>query len=73
MFLYLKWINNKEILYSTWNSTQCYVPAWMGGGLGGEWAQPYLHTHGGVLCCSPEAATTFLIGYTPTQNKKFKV
>ena len=25
------------------------------------------------LCCSPETTTTLLIGYTPIQNKKFKV
>ena len=30
MLLYLKWITNKNLLYSTWNSAQCYVPAWMG-------------------------------------------
>ena len=29
--LYLKWITNKDLLYSTWNSAQCYVAAWMGG------------------------------------------
>ena len=34
--LYLKEITNKDRLYSTWNSAQCYVPAWMGGELGGE-------------------------------------
>ena len=32
--LYLKWITNKDLLYSTWNSAQCYVPAWMGGEFG---------------------------------------
>ena len=32
--LYLKWITNKDLLYSTWKSVQCYVPAWMGWGLG---------------------------------------
>ena len=32
--LYLKWITNKDLLYSTWNSVHCYVPAWMGWGLG---------------------------------------
>jgi len=32
--LYLKWITNKNLLYSTQNSAQCYVPAWMGWGLG---------------------------------------
>ena len=31
---YLKWMTNKELLYSTENSAQCYVPSWMGGGLG---------------------------------------
>ena len=32
--LYLKWITNKDLLHSAWNSAQCYVPAWLGGGLG---------------------------------------
>ena len=31
--LYLKWITNRDLLYSTWNSAQCYVAAWMGGSL----------------------------------------
>ena len=26
----------KDLLYSTWNSTQCYMPAWMGRGFGEE-------------------------------------
>ena len=29
--LYLKWITNKDLLYSTENSAQCYVAAWTGG------------------------------------------
>ena len=40
--LYLKWIANKDLLSSTWNSAQCYVAAWMGGELGGEWIQVYV-------------------------------
>ena len=28
--LYLKWIINKDLLYSTWNPVQCHVAAWMG-------------------------------------------
>ena len=28
--LYLKWITNKGLLYSTGNSAQYYVAAWMG-------------------------------------------
>ena len=31
--LYLKWITNKVLLYSTGNSAQCYVAAWMEGSL----------------------------------------
>jgi len=34
--LYLKWITNKDLLYSAGNSTQCYVAAWMGGEFRGE-------------------------------------
>ena len=29
--LYLKWINNKDLLYSTGNSAQGHVAAWTGG------------------------------------------
>ena len=32
---YLKWGTNKDLLYSTWNSAQCYAAAWMGGRFGG--------------------------------------
>ena len=35
--VYLKWITNKDLPYSTRNSAQCYVAAWMGGEFGGEW------------------------------------
>ena len=40
--LYLKCITNKNLLYSTWNSAQCHVLAWMGGESGGEWIHVYL-------------------------------
>ena len=40
--LYIKWITNKDLLYSTWNSAQCYRPAWMGGTFGGEWIHVYV-------------------------------
>ena len=39
--LYLKWITEKDLLNSTWNSAQCYVAAWMGGEFGGEWIRIY--------------------------------
>ena len=28
--LYLKWITNKDLLYITGKSAQCYVAAWIG-------------------------------------------
>ena len=40
--LYLKWITNKDLLYSTWNSVQCYVAAWTGGEFEGEWIHVYV-------------------------------
>ena len=42
ILLYLKWITNKDLLYSTGNSAQCYVAAWMGGEFGGEWIHAYV-------------------------------
>ena len=33
---YLKWIMNKDLLYSTGKSAQSYVAAWVGGEFGGE-------------------------------------
>ena len=35
---YLKWITNKDIQYSTWNSVQGYMAAWIGGYLRGDFA-----------------------------------
>ena len=32
----------KDLLYSTWNSTQCYVAAWRGRGFKGEWIHVYI-------------------------------
>ena len=40
--LYLKWITNKDLLYSTWNSAQCYETAWIGEEFGGEWIPVYV-------------------------------
>ena len=35
--LYLKWITNKDLLYSPGNSAQCYLAAWMRGEFGEDW------------------------------------
>ena len=40
--LYLKCITNKDLLYSTGNTAQCHVAAWMGGEFGGEYIRVYI-------------------------------
>ena len=61
-------------MYSTGNSTQCSVPAWIAGRLGKEGIYVYIFTHAAEsLHYSPETTTTLLTGYTPVQNKEFKV
>ena len=42
--LYLKWITNKNLLYSTGNPAQCHVPAWLGVGFKGEWIHTYIYS-----------------------------
>ena len=64
--LYLKWITNKDLLYSTGNSAWCYVAPWMGGGFSG--GTGYMDMYG----CPPETVTPLLIGHVPTQNTKLK-
>lgn len=34
--LYFKWITNKYLVYSIWNSAQCYAIGWMRGEFGEE-------------------------------------
>ena len=40
--LYLKQITNKDLLYSTGNSAQCYVAAYIEGEFGSEWIHVYV-------------------------------
>ena len=42
ILLYAKQITNKDLSHSTWNFAQCYVPAWLGPGFGGEWVHVYV-------------------------------
>ena len=71
ILLHSKWITTKDLLYSTRNSAQCNVAAWMGEEFGGEW----IH-----VCVWPSpfavhlklSVTTLLISYTRLQNKSFK-
>ena len=69
--LYLKWIANMVLLYSTGNSGHCYVPGWMGGEFGGEWIHAYVWLGPFSIHLKP-SQHCLLIGYTATQNKKLK-
>ena len=40
--LYLNWITNEDLLYSTGNSAQCYVATRVGGASGKEWMHVYV-------------------------------
>ena len=67
--LYIKWITNKDLLYSAWNPAGCYVAEDERG------ACERMDTRVCVaesLHCSPETLRPWLISYTPAQNKKFK-
>ena len=65
--LYLKQMTNKDILFSSWNSSQHYAAVWMGGEFGGEWMHVYvwLSPFAVHLKLSQHCS---LISYTPIQN-----
>ena len=65
--LYLRWITNKNPLYSTWNSVQCSVPAWMRGDFGVEWIHAYVWLSPFTVYL-PETISTLVIGCTSIQN-----
>ena len=46
--LYSKGITNESLWYSTGNSAQCYVAAWMEEEFGGEW----IHVYVGLSPCA---------------------
>ena len=63
---YLKWITNKDLVYSTGNSVLC-------GSLDGRGVWGRMGTcirTAECLHCSAEAIATLLISYDPIQNKK---
>ena len=58
--LYFKWIANKNSLYSTENSAQCFVTAWM---VGSFRENGSMHVMAESLCYSHETVTTLLTGH----------
>ena len=69
--LYLKWKTNKDLLYSTKNSAQYYVAAWMGGEFGGDWIHVYIQLNSFAIH-RKLSQHCLLIGFIPIQNKKLK-
>ena len=60
MLLYLKWITNKVLLYSTGNSAQRYMAAWMGGEFRGRMDTCMYYT-AESLCYSLETVTSLFV------------
>ena len=60
--LFLRWITNKDLLYSTGNFAQCYVAALMGGEFGAEWIHVYVWLSRFAVHLK---RLTLLIGSTP--------
>ena len=71
ILLYLTRITNKDLLYSTCNSAQCYVAAWIldRGEFVGKWIQ---YMYGWVPSLFTWKYHNIVISYTPIQNKTFK-
>ena len=68
--LYLKWITNKSLLYSTGNPDQYYVSAWMGGEFRGEWIHVCVWLN--PLTVHLKLSQHLLISCIAIQNKKLK-
>ena len=65
-----KWITNKDILFSTGNSTQWRVAAWMGGKFGGEWMHVYVWLSSFAVLLKPSRHCYQL--YPNTKEKTWK-
>ena len=57
-----------DLLHSTWNSTQCYMPAWMGEEFGGRIDTCVCMAES--LCCSPEIITVLFVNWLYPNTKE---
>ena len=64
--LYLKWIKDKDLLYSTGNSAPSYTAAWMGEEPGGKW----MHV---CVRLSPSAARLNLAQHCSSVILQYKI
>ena len=62
-------MTNKDLLYSTWNSAQCYVAAWIGGWFG---QNDRCIRKAESLRCLPETITALLMAMPQHKIKKVK-
>ena len=60
--------NQQDLPYSTWNSAQCYVAAWIGGEFGGEWIHVFVWLSPFAIHLKPSQHCLLII-YTLIQNK----
>ena len=72
LLYFKKWITNKDLLYSSRNSAQCPMAAWLRGELGAEWKHVYVRLNPFTVHLKL-SQHCLLISYTPIQNKKFKI
>ena len=71
LFLAIFKVHNQQgSTYSTGNSVQCYMAAWMEGEFGGEWIHAYVWLSS-FLVVLKLSQHCLLISYTPMQNEKF--
>ena len=63
----VKWITNKNLLYSAWNAAQCYATARMGGELEAEWIDAYVWLRAFTVHLKL-SQYHLLISYTPIQK-----
>ena len=71
--LYLKWMTIKDLMYSTWNSAQCYVAAWMGGVFGGEWIHVWLGLGYMYLVDTYVWLRPFTVHLKPSQHRSLAI
>ena len=52
-----------NLLYSAWNSAQCYVAAWMGQEFGEEWIHIYIYMAESFCCAHETNIVNWLYAY----------
>ena len=67
----LKWITSKDLLYSTGNSAQRSVAAWMGEQFGGDWTHGYVRLNPVAIHLKLSQHCELAISQYKVKKKKF--